>query len=62
MKAMLDVLGDGRPKAVFCVDEFEWDVFAQMLEFLHTGTVLLRPDTVIGERNKWCALVTLGVL
>jgi hypothetical protein len=31
------------------VEEFEPDVFRQLIEYIHTGTVTLQPRTLLGE-------------
>jgi len=34
------------------VEEFEPDVFRQLIEYIHTATVTLQPRTLLGEFTK----------
>lgn len=34
------------------VEEFEPDVFRQLIEYIHTGCVTLQPRTLLGEESK----------
>lgn len=33
------------------IDEFEAEVFKQLLEYIHTGSVILQPRTLLGRRQ-----------
>ena len=34
------------------IEEFEPDVFRQLIEYIHTGCVTLQPRTLLGESNS----------
>lgn len=36
-------------KTVVYIDEFDADVFKQVLEYIHTGSTVLDPSTVVGR-------------
>jgi BTB/POZ domain len=39
------------------IEEFEPDVFRQLIEYIHTGCVTLQPRTLLGELIKKLNLV-----
>lgn len=34
------------------IEEFEPDVFRQLIEYIHTGCVTLQPRTLLGKNKK----------
>lgn len=37
-----------QPHQTLIIDEFEPDVFRQLIEYIHTGCVTLQPRTLLG--------------
>ena len=35
----------------FIIEEFEPDVFRQLIEYIHTGSITLQPRTLLGVMN-----------
>lgn len=45
------VCPSGTSHTVIVVEEFDADVFRQLVEYVHTGCVILQPRTLLGEYN-----------